>query len=286
MCRGSTMRLVLLPIVIQGRLRFASGRTVRLGRALGNSRCIYYPHRSCTDCNTWYASDALKQQVPSKRRTKMSLVRVALSLVHAVCVTLVWIPPNQTRKEQQYAVDSAPAVFVVQMYGVYALVALEGISSLLPLYAPARLQPVYPTPLFIVGSIGLVLGTWIRLDCFRRLGKLFTFDLTIQPSHRLITSGFYAYARHPSYTGLILMTLGVHLSYFTAYSPFTNIMNASVPYWSSAILPVILILWWIWLLVVFGRRTIAEDHQLRKMFREEWDEYAKHVPWRFFPKIF
>jgi protein-S-isoprenylcysteine O-methyltransferase Ste14 len=41
------------------------------------------------------------------------------------------------------------------------------------------------------------------------LGRMFTYDLRITEHHRLITSGPYAFVRHPSYTGLMVTMLGM-----------------------------------------------------------------------------
>ena len=41
------------------------------------------------------------------------------------------------------------------------------------------------------------------------LGRFFTYDVTIQPGHRVVTSGPYRWVRHPSYTGGLLGLLGL-----------------------------------------------------------------------------
>ncbi|TAK97054.1 isoprenylcysteine carboxylmethyltransferase family protein [Patescibacteria group bacterium] len=43
------------------------------------------------------------------------------------------------------------------------------------------------------------------------LGKNWSANIVIKESHELVTSGPYAYVRHPIYSGLILMVLGVVL---------------------------------------------------------------------------
>lgn len=41
--------------------------------------------------------------------------------------------------------------------------------------------------------------------------------------------------------------------------------------------------WWCWTLTVGVSRAEAEDKQMRKLFKEEWEAYAVNVPWWFLP---
>ncbi|RXW18263.1 hypothetical protein EST38_g7593 [Candolleomyces aberdarensis] len=70
------------------------------------------------------------------------------------------------------------------------------------------LPNIQATPQFYLGSTLLLSGALLRLWCFRELGRFFTFVATIQKDHKLITSGPYAYVRHPAYSGLALSLIG------------------------------------------------------------------------------
>ena len=43
--------------------------------------------------------------------------------------------------------------------------------------------------------------------------------------------------------------------------------------------------WWAWTFCVGISRADAEDRQMRRLFKEEWDAYAAAVHWWFFPGI-
>ena len=61
---------------------------------------------------------------------------------------------------------------------------------------------------FLTGLALVAAGTLLRLTCYRCLGPLFTFDLTLFPKHTLITSGPYSIVRHPADLGSLLVFLG------------------------------------------------------------------------------
>ncbi|OSD07654.1 ICMT-domain-containing protein [Trametes coccinea BRFM310] len=65
-----------------------------------------------------------------------------------------------------------------------------------------------PHAFLIIGTFMAVCGAALRLACFRALGALFTFELTISPTHTLVTDGPYAFVRHPSYAGVYAVLLG------------------------------------------------------------------------------
>ena len=73
----------------------------------------------------------------------------------------------------------------------------------------ASADSIKPTPLFFLGTFMAGLGGYIRYSCYRALGKLFTFEMSIRNGHQLITDGPYSVVRHPAYTGVILTMIGI-----------------------------------------------------------------------------
>lgn len=144
---------------------------------------------------------------------------------------------------------------------------------------PASHSPIL-TPLFLTGVLLTIVGTFIRIRCFQELGHLFTFDLSILPGHRLVTSGSYGYVRHPSYTGSLLIVIGLAFSHMTAGSLLVECSAlgsmGSGLLWAA---------WWTWALAVGISRAIAEDKELQKLFGSEWDAYAARTRFWFFPGL-
>jgi len=66
--------------------------------------------------------------------------------------------------------------------------------------------------LFAVGISLLLLGSLLRRYCWRTLGEFFTGDVRARRDQPVIRSGPYRLVRHPSYTGGMMMFIGIGLS--------------------------------------------------------------------------
>ena len=126
-----------------------------------------------------------------------------------------------------------------------------------------------------------VIGMLIRVRCFRELGQLFTFDLSILPGHRLVTPGSYRHVRHPSYTRSMLIAAGLAISHLTAGSLAAE-CSVLGPIGSLLLCAA----WWSWTLSVGVSRAIAEDKELKRLFGSEWDAYAATTRFWFVPGLY
>jgi protein-S-isoprenylcysteine O-methyltransferase Ste14 len=68
------------------------------------------------------------------------------------------------------------------------------------------------TEVFAFGILLMVLGSLLRRYCWRTLGEYFTGDVQARADQPVIRSGPYRLVRHPSYTGGMLMNIGVGLA--------------------------------------------------------------------------
>ena len=66
-------------------------------------------------------------------------------------------------------------------------------------------------PLFSVGVTLILLGSLLRRYCWRALGEYFTGDVRARLNQPVIRTGPYRLVRHPSYTGGIMMFIGIGL---------------------------------------------------------------------------
>lgn len=138
------------------------------------------------------------------------------------------------------------------------------------------------SPSFLFGVTWMFLSAGLRVWCFRTLGHLFTYEVSIQAQHALITSGPYRYARHGSYTGVVLMLASAAATCLAHGSYINECGLLQTPFWYP------IRLWQV--IAVFAcaslwRRVAAEEDGLRKEFGMEWVHYTKAVPYRFIPYL-
>ncbi|KDQ28026.1 hypothetical protein PLEOSDRAFT_1104704 [Pleurotus ostreatus PC15] len=135
----------------------------------------------------------------------------------------------------------------------------------------------------ILGTLICLLSALLRLWCFATLGRFFDFQATVKADHQLITSGLYAYARHPSYAGLAGSYLGTILVLFSSGHWFREHGLLAL---AGKIVGGI---WCAESVVIFvgvPRRANMEDAALKQRFGKEWEEFARRVPFKVVPGIY
>jgi protein-S-isoprenylcysteine O-methyltransferase Ste14 len=74
------------------------------------------------------------------------------------------------------------------------------------LWPGGRLWPL------VVGLVLLAAGVGLRAWSIAVLGRFFQYRIEVQPEHQVVTGGPYRYVRHPSYTGVALVVIGISLA--------------------------------------------------------------------------
>lgn len=143
------------------------------------------------------------------------------------------------------------------------------------------------TLLYFIAWLLTVCGGVLRRQCYREMGRFFTFVIAVRDGHRLIKTGPYRYVRHPAYTALFAGTYGfllIHLSsgsWLKECSGISEISPAGKAYAS-----------WGMALIVIGltagtiARTFSEDQLMKDAFGREWDSWASRVHHRLIPGVF
>jgi protein-S-isoprenylcysteine O-methyltransferase Ste14 len=109
-----------------------------------------------------------------------------------------------------------------------------------------------------------IMGVAIRAWAFVYLGCLFSVFLTIQKDHRLVTENICRTVRHPSYTGLLIRSLGWTLV-------FRSLFGLAA---------------WLVLLVALLKRIRHEERVLASEFGAEFEDYKRRTRWRLMPGIY
>jgi len=104
--------------------------------------------------------------------------------------------------------QDAGSIRVIMIGGMLSMLAAIPLAWRSALRVPASLN----LPIYAAGVVMIALGSLLRRHCFRQLGASFTGDVRVSADQRVITTGAYAWLRHPSYTAGIIMNTGVGLA--------------------------------------------------------------------------
>ncbi|KDQ23083.1 hypothetical protein PLEOSDRAFT_1049839 [Pleurotus ostreatus PC15] len=208
--------------------------------------------------------------------------RNALLLITAISVHLSLSPPNPPVALQKCTGSKTLFERFIQ-YITFCSKPTSLVASLFCPEPPRPLSTMWTVHSgLLIGSSMAFLAALLRLWCFRTMGRMFTFEVTIDAKHELITGGPYAYVRHPSYTGVAMTLLGATLA---LCSPGSWLMECGVLSRGG----ILALAFWIVKCGYAAKGTIArlgmEDETLRKTFGSTWDEYAENVPYRLIPGV-
>jgi len=131
-----------------------------------------------------------------------------------------------------------------------------------PIYGLDRMLPV--STLFMsaglaIEAIGLVLAIWAR----RHLGRHWSGEITIKVEHQLIRTGPYRLLRHPIYTGLLAMYVGLVLV-TGEWLGLIGLGLAALAYW---------------------RKIRLEERNLNEAFGADYDAYRRDT-WALVPGLY
>jgi len=252
-----------------------------------------------------------------------TILQITLLFFSLRAFLAAWTPPNPIASsdtkveitipklikdpETERWLASVTRVLVCVHFGLEGWAVLEGyltsggenggssgglIGALCPSSNSNHSNPAYAI-LTLLPSLSLLLilfGSFIRTSAYAALGKMYTWEASILKSHRLVTSGPYAWVRHPGYTGLSLASAG-YVGFM--FSPGTvgreclfgfgrgldirSILGTLYPIW--------MIIFSLDTCIFLVRRSYTEDELMKKNFGKEWEEWRVRVRWRVFPGV-
>ena len=110
----------------------------------------------------------------------------------------------------------------------------------------------------------MISGVVFRQYAIAFLGKFFTATIQIKKDHELVQTGPYRYIRHPSYLGILVLSLGLGIA----------MVN-----WISLLLCIALPA------IGLMRRIKFEEKELEQHFGKQYQNYRKNT-WRVIPFIY
>jgi len=103
-----------------------------------------------------------------------------------------------------------------------------------------------------LGTVVFALGLALRAWAVHELGRFFKFTVVVQANHQVVDTGPYRLIRHPSYTGLLIIELGLGIALGTWLS---------IP---ACLLPP---------LIAFAIRLLSEERVLARELGEPYRAY-------------
>ena len=109
---------------------------------------------------------------------------------------------------------------------------------------------------FWAGLVVMSAGSLLRRHCWRMLGTSFTGAVIVRAEQRIVRRGAYRFVRHPSYTGGLLMFLGLGLALGNWISVLVITVLAAATYWY---------------------RIVVEERALLATLGEPYRDYMAHT---------
>ncbi|KAM6494065.1 hypothetical protein JOM56_010426 [Amanita muscaria] len=216
------------------------------------------------------------------------LLKLPFIVITNIAIQIISTSPNASIPDKERAYTGVFDKFLPQatkfMTTASWIVAFAEMAQILAGYIwgnENEPSPLYLTPASIFGTLFIVMGAYTRRQCYRTLGSMFTFEVTIQKQHKLVKHGPYSIVRHPSYTGSCLVFVGRLLWYFSRGSFLRETTNLA-----GRALAVAAIIMFTYIIITLLIRLPTEDELLRKRFGKEWEDWAKRVPYRLIPYVY
>lgn len=184
------------------------------------------------------------------------------------------------------------AILIASEYPSHPL--SQRVLSLLTGSAHPSLPPLRITPAFLLGTALTIGGALFRIASFRAMGRHFTYELSVQKGHRLVTAYPYSVVRHPGYAGSMLAAAGMNVALFGAEGAFLRDilvarlgLHRALAAHPGIATAVMLGIGTAQALIVAAMlaRIPTEDAMMRREFGKEWDEWAARVPYKMIPGV-
>lgn len=106
--------------------------------------------------------------------------------------------------------------------------ALSQGSTALTALALTPHWPFLPELCIIAGALLFGIGALVRISAVRELGEFYSHRVRVASEHRVVQTGPYKWLRHPAYSGMLMVHVGLVLVFFNWVS-FTILLGALVP---------------------------------------------------------
>jgi protein-S-isoprenylcysteine O-methyltransferase Ste14 len=100
-----------------------------------------------------------------------------------------------------------------EMRQIFLALGINGVLAGTAAYLASGLAlPGNPWAWLLIGILVMCGGALLRYWAIITLGRFFRFEVMVQSEHKVVTGGPYRFVRHPSYTGILLIELGLGIA--------------------------------------------------------------------------
>ena len=183
---------------------------------------------------------------------------LAVSVIGSIPISSVLLRDRELLQRRMNIKEREAGHMALQILLILCFVASISIS----LTDYRRAFSAVPVPVNAIGDLSVAAG-FLTFYAVLRLNRFASATIEVAQDQRVISTGIYAYVRHPWYIGLILLFVGMPL--------------ALGSYWGLLVLlPILAMLVW---------RLLSEEHYLTEHL-VGYSDYLEKVRWRLLPGVF
>ena len=184
--------------------------------------------------------------------------RIFPGVILFVAFSIYWGIASKNRAPTKTSESKGSTIFHQVFTNCAYIVLFWPIPGLRGWFEPPRMYSLVILGI-VVEAASIALAIWAR----RHLGRNWSAAVRIGEDHELVRTGPYRFLRHPIYTGVLGMVLGLAL----AYGQYHALIALGM------------------LILAYIRKSRLEDDILKKTFGAEYDDYRKHS-WGLIPLIY
>ena len=151
---------------------------------------------------------------PALIRAAAMPMRVPVTILEASWASLIgyWLIAALTAKRASSSIPRA-TLWRFRLVGVIIIIVLVRLSAIARLHGYRFDYAYMPSALVAyIGAIMCVAGVAFAISARVYIGRNWGMPMSLREGHELVTTGPYAYVRHPIYSGILLALIGSGLA--------------------------------------------------------------------------
>ena len=136
----------------------------------------------------------------------MEILQLLVGIICLICYLFQLKSPN-TLGEDAIVTDEPKSQSILAIFCKLSAVLLQFFNCYLCITFNSTEIDESSITFPIMGSVLILVGMYLRIESKRQLGHFFTHSIGVSKEQKLVANGVYTYLMHPSYLGILLITL-------------------------------------------------------------------------------